>query len=61
MHFGLGASASAKEIEITWPSGIRQTLRDVSADRIVSIVEPAPEVPDAPATRDAGFAPKHSL
>ena len=41
VHFGLGASASAKEIEILWPSGIRQVLRDVAADRIVSISETA--------------------
>ena len=41
VHFGLGASAVAKEIEITWPSGIHQILRDVPADRIVPITEPA--------------------
>jgi hypothetical protein len=40
VHFGLGASASAKEIQIIWPSGIRQTLRDVAADRIVPVTEP---------------------
>jgi hypothetical protein len=41
VHFGLGASAIAKEIEITWPSGIHQILHDVPADRIVPITEPA--------------------
>ncbi|MGB7761091.1 MAG: CRTAC1 family protein [Bryobacteraceae bacterium] len=41
VHFGLGASAVAKEIEITWPSGIRQILHDVPGDRIVPITEPA--------------------
>jgi hypothetical protein len=41
VHFGLGSSAVAKEIEITWPSGIHQVLRDVPADRIVPITEPA--------------------
>jgi hypothetical protein len=40
VHFGLGASASAKEIEITWPSGIHQVLKDVAADRIVLVKEP---------------------
>jgi len=39
VHFGLAASGTAKEIEITWPSGIRQVLRDVVADRVVSITE----------------------
>jgi hypothetical protein len=41
VHFGLGASDTAKEIEILWPSGTRQVLRDVKADRVVSITEPA--------------------
>jgi enediyne biosynthesis protein E4 len=41
VHFGLGASATAKEIEIVWPSGIRQVLRDVAADRVVAVTEPA--------------------
>lgn len=39
VHFGLGASATAKEIEILWPSGIRQVLRDVGADRVVPVTE----------------------
>ncbi len=42
VHFGLGSSASAKEIQIVWPSGIRQTLRDVAADRVIPITEPRP-------------------
>jgi hypothetical protein len=41
VHFGLGAAASVKLIEIEWPSGIRQVLRDVPADRIVRIEEAA--------------------
>jgi hypothetical protein len=41
VHFGLGAATSAKEIQILWPSGIRQTLADVAADRIVTVIEPA--------------------
>jgi enediyne biosynthesis protein E4 len=41
VHFGLGANAAAKEIQITWPSGIRQVLRDVAADRVVTVTEPA--------------------
>jgi hypothetical protein len=40
VHFGLGANAAAKEIQITWPSGIRQVLRDVAADRVVTVTEP---------------------
>jgi len=40
VHFGLGAADKAAEIEIIWPSGIRQVLRDVAADRVVPIKEP---------------------
>ncbi|MGA8026462.1 MAG: CRTAC1 family protein [Bryobacteraceae bacterium] len=39
VHFGLGSAASAREIEILWPSGIKQTLHDVMADRIFTITE----------------------
>jgi len=40
IHFGLGANKRIKEIEILWPSGIKQLLHDVDADRIVTIQEP---------------------
>ncbi|HTJ30928.1 MAG TPA: CRTAC1 family protein [Acidobacteriaceae bacterium] len=40
-HFGLGSDAAAQTIEIRWPSGIRQTLKDVAGDRVVHIEEPA--------------------
>jgi hypothetical protein len=39
VHFGLGSAKAAKEIQILWPSGIKQVLRDVVGDRIVSITE----------------------
>jgi len=41
VHFGLGASKMAVQIDIAWPSGIRQTLHNVQGDRVVSIEEPA--------------------
>jgi hypothetical protein len=40
VHFGLGPNTSADLIEIRWPSGIIQQLRDVAADRIVMVKEP---------------------
>ena len=40
VHFGLGTNQHIKDIEIRWPSGIRQTLHDVAADRILTIEEP---------------------
>lgn len=39
VHFGLGGSRVIREIEITWPSGIRQVLRDVPADQILKVEE----------------------
>ncbi|MGB7546208.1 MAG: CRTAC1 family protein [Terracidiphilus sp.] len=41
VHFGLGKNKVVKEIEIRWPSGIKQILRDVEADRILQIEESA--------------------
>jgi hypothetical protein len=41
VHFGLGASKMVKEIEIKWPSGIRQTLANVAADQVLTIEEAA--------------------
>jgi hypothetical protein len=40
-HFGLGADAVAKTLEIRWPSGITQKLENVAADQILKIDEPA--------------------
>lgn len=41
VHFGLGSSKTVREIEIQWPSRIRQVLHDVPADRILTIEERA--------------------
>jgi hypothetical protein len=40
VHFGLGADATAEAIEIRWPSGTVQQLKNVTADRVVHIREP---------------------
>ena len=39
VHFGLGSATSASLVEIHWPSGIVQSLKDVAADRVVKIKE----------------------
>jgi len=39
VHFGLGAAKVVKEIEVKWPSGVRQVLHGVAADRIVTVTE----------------------
>jgi hypothetical protein len=41
LHFGLGRDVSADVVEIRWPSGAIQTLRDVAGGRIVHVKEPA--------------------
>ena len=55
LHFGLGRSAKIDSVEIRWPSGKLETLEDLRADTIYTIVEssgirdrkplPAPAVP----------------
>jgi len=40
VHFGLGANATADLVEVRWPSGIVQELRDVAVDRILAVKEP---------------------
>ena len=39
VHFGLGGRTSVT-VEVEWPSGVRQVLKNVSADRIVHVKEP---------------------
>ena len=41
VHFGLGTSKRLKEIEIHWPSGVKQILQDVAGDRVLTIREPS--------------------
>jgi hypothetical protein len=41
VHFGLGADSRAESVEIIWPSGTVQVLKDVDADRVLSVREPA--------------------
>lgn len=40
VHFGLGSESAAQSIEIRWPSGITQTLKNVHADQILTVDEP---------------------
>jgi hypothetical protein len=42
VHFGLGEDAAIKEVEIRWPSGAVQMLRNLEVDRYHQIQEPAP-------------------
>jgi hypothetical protein len=39
VHFGLGATNRIRQIELRWPSGTVQTLRDVAADQVLRVTE----------------------
>lgn len=40
VHFGLGEAKTAEEIEIRWPSGTKQVLKNVQGDQILHVKEP---------------------
>jgi enediyne biosynthesis protein E4 len=40
-HFGLGSDAAAQSIEIRWPSGTVQTLKNIPGDRVLVVEEPS--------------------
>lgn len=40
-RFGLGQATKVDQLDLHWPSGIRQTLRDVPADQLLTVTEPA--------------------
>jgi enediyne biosynthesis protein E4 len=39
VHFGLGAATLIDKLEIIWPSGARQTLRNVKPDQVLKVRE----------------------
>jgi hypothetical protein len=39
LHFGLGTAAKIDLVEVRWPSGKVETLKNISADKIYTIVE----------------------
>jgi hypothetical protein len=41
VHFGLGQDSKVASLEIRWPSGPRQVLKDIAADQLLKIDEPA--------------------
>ena len=42
VHFGLGSAAVVDTIELIWPRGIKQILKNVKADQILTVTESAP-------------------
>jgi hypothetical protein len=41
LHFGLGTASTVKELNIEWPSGIKQSFRDLKVDHEYMVCEPA--------------------
>ena len=39
VHFGLGTAGTIDGLELTWPSGTKQSLVDVPVDRLVTVSE----------------------
>ena len=42
VHFGLGKTDVVERIEIRWPSGTVQVLKDVKPDQVLAVTEPRP-------------------
>jgi hypothetical protein len=45
LHFGLGDRPAIERVEITWPSGVRQEVKDVAPNTVRDVVEPDREGP----------------
>jgi hypothetical protein len=39
VHFGLGSCARVDQLDVEWPSGIRQSVKDIQADRYLTLRE----------------------
>jgi hypothetical protein len=39
LHFGLGSTTAADAVEVSWPSGLKETFRDLPADHLFVIQE----------------------
>jgi len=39
LHFGLGTNTKADQIEIRWPSGSTELIKDLASNQIVTIKE----------------------
>ena len=42
VHFGLGSAGVVDSIELIWPSGVKQVLKNVKADQVLIVTESAP-------------------
>ena len=47
-HFGLGPATRVDLVEVAWPSGAKQTFKDIAVDRFWTIVEGSAELAPQP-------------
>ena len=40
LHVGVGAAKVVQQIDVRWPSGAKQTLKDVAVNQILVVKEP---------------------
>lgn len=40
VHFGLGSCTRVDQLDVEWPSGIRQSMKDIQPDRYLTLREP---------------------
>jgi hypothetical protein len=40
LHVGLGDAKTVQQLDVLWPSGTKQTLKDVTANQLIVIKEP---------------------
>jgi enediyne biosynthesis protein E4 len=43
VHFGLGSAAVVDTLELAWPSGTKQVLKNIKANQIFTVTEAAPD------------------
>jgi hypothetical protein len=56
VHFGLGSATKVESVEIRWPSGATETLKNLAANKFYSVLEGKGSVPPEqirPTSKDA--------
>ena len=53
LHFGLGSATKVDSVEITWPSGAKEVLRDLPVDKSYTVEEGSGIVPPEKTRRPA--------
>jgi len=40
LHVGVGTAKAIQQIDVSWPSGAKQTLKDVAVNQVLVVKEP---------------------